>query len=64
MRAILGLAILAGPGLTRIEAQPTLSFAVASIRMHHGAERLTNRFHLAHGGSFTASNCSLALLLN
>jgi Protein of unknown function (DUF3738) len=42
-------------------AQP--SFEVASVRSHSSGDRLTNRFLLGGGGRFTASNCSLRLLI-
>ena len=39
------------------------SFEVASIRANHSGDGIRNRFHLGHGGSFTATNCSLRLLI-
>ena len=39
------------------------SFEVASIRANRSGDGIRNRFYLGHGGSFTATNCSLRLLI-
>jgi uncharacterized protein (TIGR03435 family) len=44
-------------------APPQPIFEVASIRAHPSSDPLTNRFDLGRGGKFTASNCSLRLLI-
>jgi uncharacterized protein (TIGR03435 family) len=44
-------------------AGPPPSFEVASIRANRSGDGIRNRFHLGHGGSFTATNCSLRLLI-
>ena len=56
MRAVAVIAILSG-----ITAQAQ-SFEVASIRANHSGERI-QLFNLAHGGRFTATNCSLRILI-
>jgi len=38
-------------------------FEVATIRLHSSSDPLTNRFQLGRGGKFTASNCSLRVLI-
>lgn len=71
LAGIVGSTMLVGPILTGImaQAQPPQvaesppSFEVASIKANHSGERVLNMFHLGRGGRFTATNCSLGILI-
>ena len=71
LAGIVGSTMLVGPILTGImaQAQPPQvaesppSFEVASIKANHSGERILNMFQLGRGGRFTATNCSLGILI-
>jgi uncharacterized protein (TIGR03435 family) len=57
---LIAIAAIAQPAQT---TGPLPSFEVASIRANRSGGGIRNRFHLGHGGSSTATNCSLRLLI-
>lgn len=67
LASLIGSAIFLAPGSTVASAQPPQTtpppaFEVASIKANHSFERLM-LFQPARGGRFTATNCSLNLLI-
>jgi len=52
-----------GPSQPPQVAESPPSFEVVSIKANHSGERILKMFHLGRGGRFTATNCSLGILI-